>query len=88
MEPLNPTSETPAAPSAPPVEILEFFKYDHLPPKLQEISKPFCLLAFAIVGTELPAGTSIQFPLPSNAERSVALRKLLEAKDAAVRATL
>jgi hypothetical protein len=71
-------------------EILKFFKYDHLPPKLQEISKPFCLLAFAIVGDErgMPAGTSIQFPLPSNAERAVALRKLLEAKDAAVRATL
>lgn len=38
---------------------------------------PFCELAYTIVGS-----------LPRNAERSVALRKLLEAKDAAVRAFL
>jgi hypothetical protein len=34
----------------------------------------------------MPEGTSAQFPLPRNPERTVALRKLLEAKDAAVRA--
>lgn len=68
--------------------IIQFFVYDHLPPHLQEVSKPFCDLAFAIVGDErgMPAGTSTQFPLPRNPERTVALRKLLEAKDAAVRA--
>ncbi|MDO8838016.1 MAG: hypothetical protein Q7V31_03745 [Parvibaculum sp.] len=55
--------------------IMQFFDWAHLPPHLQEVSKPFAALAETIVGT-----------LPPNAERSVALRKLLEAKDAAVRA--
>lgn len=57
--------------------ILQFFSYSHLPEHLQEVSKPFCLLAQAIVDK-----------LPRNPERTVALRKLLEAKDAAVRALL
>ena len=57
--------------------ILRFFHYAHLPPALQEASRPFCDLAAHIV-----------FTLPRNAERSVALRKLLEAKDAAVRANV
>jgi hypothetical protein len=67
--------------------ILQFFAYAHLPPHLQEVSKPFCVLAHAIVCglVDETAGT-IGVPLPRNAERSVALRKLLEAKDAAVRA--
>lgn len=55
--------------------ILRFFHYSHLPASLQAASRPFCELAAHIVTT-----------LPRNAERSVALRKLLEAKDAAVRA--
>jgi hypothetical protein len=49
----------------------------HLPAHLQEISKPFGDLAQHIVDT-----------LPPNPERTVALRKLLEAKDCAVRANL
>lgn len=57
--------------------MLQFFKYEHLPPHLQAVSKPFCELAETIVQT-----------LPSNPERTVALRKLLEAKDCAVRALL
>lgn len=57
--------------------ILRFFHYAHLPPALQGASAPFCRLAFHIVTT-----------LPRNAERSVALRKLLEAKDAGVRANV
>lgn len=57
--------------------ILRFFHYAHLPPKLQVASQPFCDLAQHIIMT-----------LPRNAERTVALRKLLEAKDAAVRANL
>lgn len=57
--------------------ILRFFHYGHLPPRLQEQSRPFCEMAERIVTT-----------LPRNAERTVALRKLLEAKDAAVRASL
>lgn len=71
--------------------ILQFFSYEHLPPKLQAISKPFCDLAHAIVnGDNVPeaGGVTIGPPLPRNAERTVALRKLLEAKDAAVRAVL
>lgn len=69
--------------------ILQFFKYAHLKPELQLISKPFCDLAHAIVeGDNAPdTGTvTIGPPLPRNSERTVALRKLLEAKDAAVRA--
>ncbi len=71
--------------------LLQFFKYDHLPPHLQLVSKPFCDLAHAIVkGDNVPeAGTvTIGAGLPSNPERTTALRKLLEAKDCAVRAVL
>jgi hypothetical protein len=57
--------------------ILRFFHYAHLPPQLQARSKPFCDLARHIIDTT-----------PRNAERTVALRKLLEAKDAGVRAAL
>lgn len=57
--------------------ILRYFHYSHLPPFLQAASKPFCDLARHIVET-----------LPNNAERTVALRKLLEAKDAGVRANV
>ena len=57
--------------------ILQFFDYLHLPPHLADVSAQFCVLAQDIVKT-----------LPRNPERTVALRKLLEAKDAAVRAKL
>lgn len=57
--------------------MLQFFVYEHLPPHLQVVSKGFCLQAEWIVEN-----------LPSNPERTVALRKLLEAKDCAVRALL
>jgi hypothetical protein len=57
--------------------MLQFFQYSHLPPHLQDVSKPFGDLATQIVTT-----------LPRNPERTVALRKLLEAKDCAVRALL
>jgi hypothetical protein len=57
--------------------LLQFFDYAHLPDRLQQVSKPFGLLAELIVST-----------LPRNPERTVALRKLLEAKDCAVRASL
>lgn len=57
--------------------MLQFFQYAHLPERLQEISKPFSDMAQFIVET-----------LPRNPERTVALRKLLEAKDCAVRAHL
>lgn len=57
--------------------IMQFFAYAHLPEHLQAISQPFGDMA-----------TWIENQLPRNPERTVALRKLLEAKDAAVRAKL
>jgi hypothetical protein len=57
--------------------LLQFFKYEHLPEHLQKISKPFGLLAEQMASE-----------LPRNPERTTALRKLLEAKDCAVRAQL
>lgn len=59
----------------PTEHILQFFAYEHLPERLQVVSKPFGDLARSLVET-----------LPRTPERTVALRKLLEAKDAAVRA--
>ena len=57
--------------------ILKYFAYAHLPARLQEISRPFGELAELVVAqTE------------SSTEQSACLRKLLEAKDAAVRALL
>lgn len=44
-------------------------------------------VAHKLVSTT-PGHEAIAFPLPRNEERSVALRKLLEAKDAAVRAAM
>lgn len=55
--------------------IMQFFACDHLPPHLREVSERFRDAARYVVDT-----------LPRNPERTVALRKLLEAKDAAVRA--
>ena len=60
-----------------PEPILQFFTWLHLSGGLQLVSTPFQVLAKQIVDT-----------LPRNPERTVALRKLLEAKDAAVRARL
>jgi hypothetical protein len=65
-----------------PEHILQFFGYEHLPSALQAVSKPFCELAKALVDSDGPSF------LPRNPERTVALRKLLEAKDAAVRASI
>lgn len=58
-----------------PERMLKWFEYSHLPPHLQVISKPFNELA-TVICEQLTAGP----------ERTVALRKLLESKDAAVRA--
>jgi len=57
--------------------LLQFFTFAHLPSPLQGVSAPFAKLAEFLVQN-----------LPRNPERTVALRKLLEAKDAAVRALL
>lgn len=61
-----------------PVEhIMQFFAYEHLPERLQAVSKPFSALANDTI-----------LVLPRSPERTVALRKLLESKDAAVRAMI
>lgn len=57
--------------------IMKYFAYEHLPAHLQEISNPIDDLARQM--DEL---------LPDGAEKSNGLRKLLEAKDALVRAKL
>jgi hypothetical protein len=57
--------------------LLQFFAVAHLPTHLQAVSLPFHTLAHTLVDT-----------LPRNPERTTALRKLLEAKDCAVRAAL
>jgi hypothetical protein len=60
-----------------PEPLLQFFAYEHLRPDLQSTSKQFSDLANWIFEN-----------VPRNPERTVALRKLLEAKDAGVRAQL
>lgn len=57
--------------------IMQYFEYGHLPEHLQEVSAPFGLLAVQMNST-----------LPNGPEKSAGLRKLLEAKDCAVRAFL
>lgn len=56
--------------------VLKFFRFTHLPPNLRAVS-----CSFAELATRIAVG-------PMNDETLVALRKLLEAKDAAVRAVL
>ena len=60
-----------------PSNILQYFTYEHLPCQLQKISKPVCDLA-----------QLMDMILPDIAEKTVGLRKLLEAKDAFVRANI
>lgn len=57
--------------------IMKFFGYKHLPAHLQEYSKPFYETAHTLCTL-----------LPNNAESVTALRKLLEAKDCAVRSII
>jgi hypothetical protein len=70
-----PTTDAPTTDA--PEAILHHFRWGHLLHELQAVSVPFGLLAARVVTT-----------LPPGPERSVALRKLLEAKDAAVRAAM
>ena len=57
--------------------MLKFFAYDHLRDDLKLVSQAFAHLAHHIAQI-----------VPQGPERTVSLRKLLEAKDAAVRAVL
>jgi hypothetical protein len=54
---------------------MQFFKYDHLPPDLREVARPFAVMAAHLLET-----------LPHNPESTVCVRKLMEAKDCALRA--
>jgi len=98
LERMTAPAETPAQPLLPPVleEVLlatlqlrekeaareltahfsQFFSSAHLPPALHEVIRPFAELAERIL------------MLPNNPSRTVALVKLLESKDAAVRAAV
>ena len=75
--PVNLPPIPPLAVRAAQEPILQFFEYEHLPPRLGKISEMFFQLAQDIVSR-----------CPRNPERTVALRKLLEAKDAAVRSVI
>jgi len=57
--------------------LLRYFEFSHLPPHLQEVSRPLCELAHKMAET-----------LPIDPETTVGLRKLLEAKDCFVRARI
>lgn len=57
--------------------ILRYFAWAHLPAALQDVSRPFGELALYLLDN-----------IARSPERTVALRKLLEGKDAAVRAAL
>jgi hypothetical protein len=57
--------------------MMKWFEFKHLPEHLQAVSKPFGELAQQLCQS-----------IPPGPERTVALRKLLEGKDAAVRAAL
>lgn len=67
----------PRAIDQPEERMLAWFRYEHLPPHLQPVAS-----LFADVAQELTRRVL------TSPERTVALRKLLEAKDAAVRAVV
>lgn len=74
----TPPQGPPAQPQFDPSEqMLKYFSWKHLPEGLQVVSQPFAKLA-GDLAVELPPGP----------EKTTCLRKLLEAKDCAVRAAL
>lgn len=70
----KPVPETPTYTASP---IMKYFSFDHLPDDLKEASRTFHATA-----------SWVDQNLPGGAEKATALRKLLEGKDAAVRAAL
>lgn len=58
-------------------KLLQFFAYEHLPDHLKTVSKPFGDLAREMAKS-----------LPLNSESTTSMRKLLEAKDCAVRSII
>ena len=57
--------------------LMRYFEFLHLPVRLQHVSRHFYTLAEVVNNT-----------VPDGPEKTVCLRKLLEAKDCAVRAAL
>jgi hypothetical protein len=57
--------------------MLKYFDFLHLPPELQRVSRHFYTVAEIVVNT-----------VPAGSEKTACVRKLLEAKDCAVRAAL
>lgn len=69
--------------------LLQFFVYDGLDYRQQAVARSFRQLAYALaLGDKFPEAGDVASgaALPRNPERTVALRKLLEARDAALRA--
>ncbi len=66
--------------------ILKYFKYDHLPIHLQDISKPFSDLAYMVANDSIDQGNDEK--MPNAAEVTAGLRKILEAKDCIVRSMI
>ena len=58
-------------------ELLSLFTYEHLPPHLQDVSRPICRMAHHIAETTRPCWDQIR-----------ALEHLMIAKDAAVRSAV
>jgi len=70
--------------------MLKYFEYQHLPEYLADVSRHFAWLAHALVDDITVEDGSKHQPIVGleGPELTVALRKLLEAKDCAVRAAL
>lgn len=62
-------------------QVLYYFRFMHLPEHLRGVSSEFTKLAMTLVAREIDDKAD-------GIETTVALRKLLEAKDAAVRASV
>lgn len=60
-----------------PSTTIRYFEYEHLPERLQTVSKPMCELA-----------KLMEEMLPDGPEKSAGMRKLLEAKDCFVRSVI
>ena len=60
-----------------PSTTIQYFEYSHLPENLQYVSRPIAELAHLMENT-----------VPDGPEKSAGMRKLLEAKDCFVRASL
>lgn len=64
---------------------LKFFEYEHLPPELQVVSKNFYVVAVYLIRV---AKANAPDNYTATWQLEIALQKLLESKDCAVRACL